>query len=483
MVKVLARTKLSLHKRMMLRLLGYFIARKIPQILRERQFWRIQDYTGYLGGIFRENILRFPWNKSIVGKYNINIKEFEYEDLKRLPITKKWPSVKPRLALTASVSTGTYYRKTIYYNFFDLKMTALQYKLYSKTIGITPAKTSLVISSGFDPQNRPFTSTLVGQVVEPLLGIKTLHLTHEEIDNKTIANFIKKHGPFDRILIFPIYLGRFKFHVDVDNLVHEKSMYLHTGTKLSANIFESVKEIFLRANVSKFEVVNLYGASEVGMIAWSKLKMANWVPEILEQDLILDSGFYTFVEYDINTGELGSEILTYDEIKTGRHYDILVTPVKSVFVPNYELGDVIEVIDKTPHQIKIKVVGRLGKPVEIRLNGRIVKAVEAPVAKVSGLSITFEGIRNILSELKVGRAYIFFDEQEKIVIIYTDKPLDKQKFLEKAIKYSETSSLITLLEHGYKLKNIHGTDAKPIMERIENITRKIEDIFIIPEES
>jgi len=437
--------------------------------------WKIRDYIEHLENIFNEVVLNYEWNKF----WRRHLGVFDYNQLSELGITHTWPNVRPAGTIATSVTTGTIRRKKIYYTKFDVEKFWVVSIKYAVLQGGLPANTGLFVSSGYDPNCIPFTSTLVGETGGYFYDVKILHLIYSEVSNERISKFIRKYGSFDGILIFVTYLHRFLNIVDVPNMVHEESIYIHTGDVLSYNVFVAIKKLFQRSNVSRFRISNTYVASEGGILGTNMKLVSSWNPEVQDIKLIPDSALYTFREFDPETGQLEEKMCLVDEIKEGCYYNLYITPLKSVFVPNYDLGDIVYVVKKTPSEIIIRVVGRFGVPVEFELGGRIIRAKEAAVIKMSGLSVISDKLLEKCGNQGVGKCLILVDNSKKSVRIYSERKLNMVRFLNECSRDPHTSSLITALELGYRLKNIYGDDAKEILNKYFEQFRKKHGVLVI----
>ena len=467
--------KPSLLERILLRIFASKIRKKAAKYLELTKDWKISDHIEHLEELFDKTILEFKWNKP----WRKRFKKFDYSQLRKVEITKYWPDTRPSRVIAVSLTTGTLRRKRIYYTRFDIERFWLVNMKYLMLFESIPENTSLFVSSGYDPNCMPFTSTLAGEAIGYFYNAKVLHLIYSEISNEPIARFVKKYGPFDSVFIFAAYLHRFLSIVDVPNIVHEKSIYNHSGDVLTHNIFEAIRELFQRSNISRFRISNAYGASEAGVLGMNMRLVSSWDPNVLNMNLILDGALYTFREIDPKTGRLEDEIYLIDEIKEKRYYAIYVTPIRSVFVPNYDLGDMIYIVKKTPSEIIMRVVGRFGVPVEIELDGEVIKAKETGVVKMSGLSVISDKLLEKCGSQGIGKCIIIVDNDKKLIRIYSERKLNIVQFLRACREDSHTSSLNTALELGYQLENIHGDEAKRVLDKYFNQLRKKYGVLVV----
>jgi len=467
--------RLTILKKILLRIYASLVRRKTFKYIEFTKGWKISNYIEYLEEIFNKTILGFKWNKA----WKKKLGEFNYSQLSEMKISKNWPSVRPARVITTSVTTGTLRRKRIYYTKFDVERLWLVGLKYAILLEGLPINTGLIVSSGFDPNCLPFTSTLLGENAGYFYKFRSLHLIYSEISNERIARFVGKYGPFDGVFIFVTYLYRFLNIVDVPNIVHERTTYVHIGDVLTHNVFSAIKELFQRSNVKRFRLSNTYGASEGGLLGTNLMTISSWDPKIQNMILVPDSALYTFREFDPKTGQLCDKIYLIDEIKEGHYYNLYITPLRSVFVPNYDLEDIVYIVKKTPSEIIIRVVGRFGVPVEIELDGEVIKAKETGVIKMSGLSVISDKLLEKCGSQGIGKCIIIVDNDKKLIRIYSERKLNIVQFLRACREDSHTSSLNTALELGYQLENIHGDEAKRVLDKYFNQLRKKYGVLVV----
>lgn len=461
--------------RIFLRFFGRRIRKDAIRFYEETKNWKVKDYIEYSEAIINEN-LNHSWNK----RWKRKIGDFDYSVLKKLEVTEVYPEIKPSKVVARTLTTGTVQSKRIYYTKFDVYHFWVIKIKYVYKLGAYPFRTSIAVTSGYTADCEPFTTTLLGEVAGYMYGAKNLHLTYDRLDEELVRKFVGRYGPIDRIFVFVTYLYRFVNHIHVEDMIHNDTVFATSGDVLTYNVYSAIKRFYERYNVDRFKIINLYGASEVGLVGFGSAVMSDWDPRVQNLEFAFDSALPTFREINLETGEIGDEILLLDEIKEGRQYIIYMTALKSVFVPNYDVGDLVSVEKKTGSELIIRVIGRYGRPLKIAWRGEEVVALEQSAIKLSGVSISSVETINTCGKVSGGPCIIIVDSRDKKIWIYTEKKLDLLEFSRACRENPNTISLLIALEQGWELKNVYGDEAKEFMNYFFEIKKKRTGILFIP---
>jgi len=258
---------------------------------------------------------------------------------------------------------------------------------------------------------------------------------HKKID------VIHKKIPFDVMFVVTPFLKIFFSSIEKNPFVDGATISVG-GTVATPDLRRGVREFAEKHNINLY-FMDIYGATEVGLMGaeGSKIGLSNAMA-------------YLPTHVGIIRTEDGKAVNILDAPR-GTRGEYLVSKFGDYMIPNYKIGDIIEVVETdtafgTP---AIRVLGRAPViPIEMRLSkiGEI-KAngmwfLRLPTCCLSGLiymGLLEEGINSL---------FVVEDRKTKSVCrIYVTKPLSVDKFKEAVLKYDPDFSatyLIRLIDEG-----------------------------------
>ncbi|MEX2689656.1 MAG: hypothetical protein Q6351_004960 [Candidatus Njordarchaeum guaymaensis] len=422
------------------KIFGFYLRRLVKKWCEETDGWKRNDWINYLKDRFEEK-KKTRWTRLMFPK----LMEYTYEELDSYPVTYNWPIYPSAFPVAAQwSSTGTVKRKLIKVTKEDILdivkgVGRLGYKYIMQ--GIIEKELLLYwreeSASGSLMKLQKIWSAKEAYLISPL-NIK------EEIPK------VKKNAPYDMISAStPASLVLLLKNIDFP-ILKEGGIIVSSGDLLSPSLKKLISEMIEGLGTSNFRIFDFYGSSETIMIAGGFVGMQEqkltYFPDLVSLRIQRADGSITDI-FRAKRGDVGTVIPT-----------ILMTLV----VPNYNLGDVIEVVNPGDgkHLPEIRVLGReiikidqdhpeLGK---IRgFSGAIVKFLGVPVS-------TYALDELFTNKLKTRYLVVLeMENNEGKVTIYTNRNINLNFVLEQLKNSRNLYNLYLLYKSGLlEFKLVHN---------------------------
>ncbi|MHA1589682.1 MAG: hypothetical protein ACTSVA_03640, partial [Candidatus Njordarchaeales archaeon] len=261
---------------------------------------------------------------------------------------------------------------------------------------------------------------------------------------------IVNHAPYDAVTgllgfiwyVFEKIVSKHDILSDVANLVT-------TGESLTPSVINSLKEIAEKWG-KEIKIFNGYGCAEGGLIAGS-----------LYQGKYYELLYYPdFVGLMILTQE--NELVNIFDAKIGTIGETIITLLKDMVVPNYALGDLIEVVGKNSKGIPIiRVLGRKAKRVRVKLpEFGEVEGLVGGILRIASIDFNTFAWEEALSNLTKDYFILVHDYRSYAkMLIYTSTPFEKEELFKELSKDPLQHALAKMIEREIiKLEIIHDPE-------------------------
>ena len=377
--------------------------------------WGISEWRTYQEDRF--NILKNnKWTKKIFpGLQNIS-----YDELVYYPITEDYPSLPSDFPAYKSLyTTGTIKKKLVKLTKDDMILFAkVVGRIVEKNWGINKAKRSLSIAG-----EREYISGVGAELADVFIQKNFTVYANNFIDK---LDEIKDKGPYDLLyaaqLLVIVLLERIK-----ENIFEDELIIVTGGDVFYESFVEFVKDKLHSLGVKDVHFCDLYAATETSLMAASRdvlkgLYELEMVPDICIQIIEKENGERVNI-FDAKKGEKGR---------------ILPTPMMTLMMPNYNIGDVIEIVGKHDSGLPIyRVLGRNLHKIKIKHPKLgVIEGQGGAMFKAFGLPINVYAFDKLMSKLKTKYLALVKKEGNKALIeLLTEKPLEKE-FIVQQIKTS-----------------------------------------------
>ncbi|MGQ4893225.1 MAG: hypothetical protein ACP6IQ_01215 [Candidatus Njordarchaeia archaeon] len=436
------------------KIFGFYLRRLVKKWCEETDGWKRNDWINYLKDRFEEK-KKTRWTRLMFPK----LMEYTYEELDSYPVTYNWPIYPSAFPVAAQwSSTGTIKKKLIKVTKEDILdiIKGVGRLGYTHIMREGIINKELLLHWGEEFASGNLMKLQVIWSAKKALVLNTLKLRKE-------ITKVKEKAPFDLIscatLASLVLLLR---NIDFP-LLKEGGTIVSTGDVLSPSIEKFIRESMERIGTTKFNIYDYYGSSETiliagGFVSEQDHKLA-YFPDILSLRLMKSDGKIIDI-FSANKGDVGLALPT-----------ILTT----LTVPNYKLGDIIEVVDtgNGKELPKIRVLGRESFSIEkehpelgeIRgISGATIKILGTPVNTYALDELLANKLKlKYLSILEISRSKGRF-------IIYTDKKTTAETILEAFKSDRRLTPIYQLYEAGLiDLEVIHD---KSVVENYEKLFLK-----------
>ena len=372
--------------------------------------WGVSEWKTYQANRFDE-LKKNEWtSKGFPGLKNIT-----YDELPNYNKTLEYPTFPEGFPAYKTVfSTGTIKRKLIKFTkddmFFIAKSTAAEFQKAANSVGKEVDRDFLALVGGD------------AYVSGSLAAIASLFMkrvvSFDPIQMKENYKRIKKLGPFNGIMGIQAFILVFLEQLD-ENIFGDDLWILEGGDILTPSVRNYLKERIDNLGDIDLRLIDVYGCSEGVLMA-----MAN---EFLNHDPSL----IIWPDMDIMLIEKeNGEMVNILDAKTGDKGVLYLTPMFTYMIPNYRLGDIIEISGysnkfKLP---KIRVLGR--ETYKITIKHPVLGEVEGfsgAHLRIFGIPFNTWAFDNLMS--KISSNYMLITEKEgnkAIFKLYIDKKVSKE---------------------------------------------------------
>ena len=335
-------------------------------------------------------------------------------------------------------STGTIRSKRIALSRNDLLIILRTAARVLGNIGKFPAKNVIGVAT-----DDPYASARFLFGGASIIGKKHISLKYKEIDERLPE--IKKKAPYDTMLsMISLAFGtlrKFKEH----NIPLEEPFVLGvTGDILTKSLRNRFQALIEELGVTDGHVHQFYACSEGGVMGASTPNTDNLV--------YYPDGTIMFLRND------QGEVYHMFDAPQGFVGEVLVTFLKEMIVPNFELKDVVEIV-KTRGDFgmpEYRVLGRKAviKEFDVPFVGRV-KGMAGAILRVAGLHLTSSDVVDTIERLGGISLTVIFDRgNEAEFHIYSERPIDERTLIEELLKTPETKTTGLLIKDGiYKIEN------------------------------
>ena len=418
----------------------FFVRRIVNRWVEKTRDWGKDEWINYLNEEF-DKLKRTKWTK----RFFPELEHMKYDDLINYKVIREYPSSPPDYpAFMEWKSSGTVKRKIIRFSRGDaLKMLrAAGRYLFDMGIGYS-TKNALAIytSEEFATSKIFLITTEMFAKKRFLASLLRLHEQEGEIVN---------HAPYDAVtglLGFIWYV--FEKIVSKHDILSDITNLITTGESLTPSVINSLKEIAEKWG-KEIKIFNGYGCAEGGLIAGS-----------LYQGKYYELLYYPdFVGLMILTQE--NELVNIFDAKIGTIGETIITLLKDMVVPNYALGDLIEVVGKNSKGIPIiRVLGRKAKRVRVKLpEFGEVEGLVGGILRIASIDFNTFAWEEALSNLTKDYFILVHDYRSYAkMLIYTSTPFEKEELFKELSKDPLQHALAKMIEREIiKLEIIHDPE-------------------------
>jgi len=403
--------------------------------------WGIEDWKTYQANRFDE-LKSNEWTRRAFPK----LKDVTYDELPFYDKTLEYPTFPDNFPAYRTIySTGTIKRKLIKFTKEDMLFIARtivgELQKATNSIGKVIDRNLLALAGG-----DAYVSGSVATIVS--LAVKRA-ITFDPIQMKKNISRIKKLGPFNVIAGILAFL--FVFLEQLDESIFSDDLWLVTGgdaltPSVQTYLKNKIKEL---SDVDPY-LMDSYGCSEGVMLGLSM--------EFLERDPSL----VIWPSLDIMVLEKeNGEMINILDAKKGDRGILYITPMFTFMIPNYKLGDIIEItgFSNKFNLPKIRVLGRQTYKVTIKhpVFGEI-EGISGAHLRIFGIPFNTWAFDRFMSKLSGNYTLIVEKEGNKALFkLYADKKISKE-FL---VKQFENDIDLQPIYHGI-INNVIDIEVKPI---------------------
>jgi len=426
------------------------LRRLVKKWCEETDSWKRNDWINFLKDRF-ETQKKSKWTRLMYP----SLQKYTYEELDSYPVTDEWPIYPSAFpAATQWFSTGTVKRKLIKVTKEDiLHIIKGVGRLGHKHIMTEIIEKELLLHWGEEfASGNLMKLQAIWSVKKPLL-LNTLKI-EKEIEK------LKKMAPFDTIsasTVASIVLLLMKIDFQI---LKEGGILVSTGDLLSPSIKKLIYERMKELGTTIFKIYDFYGSSETVMIAGGfvteREHKLTYFPDIVSLRLMKSNG----------------EIIDIFKAKKGDIGLALPTILNTLVVPNYHLGDIIEVLDPgNGHEMpKIRVLGRESFKIDKEhpdlgqltgFSGAYIKVYGIPINTYALDDLFAKKLKmRYLSTIELGRG-------KGRLLIYTENKISEATLLDLFSSIGELHPLYLLCRSG--LIEMEVVPDKEIVEKYEKL--------------
>ncbi|MGQ4891821.1 MAG: hypothetical protein ACP6IP_04940 [Candidatus Njordarchaeia archaeon] len=368
--------------------------------------WKKEEWRNYQAERF-EYLKGNPWTSQVFPE----IKKYTYETLLDYPATKDYPEFPEGFPAYRVVhTTGTTRRKFVKFTKEDAMLTAKAIgSIVIGQVGLGKIKNSLLIAG-----EEGYISAVATSILS-FFTKKYLSLYANEFVDK--LPLIYKKGPYDFFFAAQVIILSVLENMD-RNIFVDDVIISHTGDVMFPSFMEYVKERLSEFGVSRVHFADGYGTSEIPVIAVSE--------DFLRDKINLAPVAETCVQ--IIEKEDGERVNLFDA-KPGDKGRLLLTPLFSLMIPNYVIGDIVEVVGVDRRGIPTyKVLGRDLYKVRIkhpRLG--VIEGYSGAMFKIFAVPVNTYSFDELMGKLKTRYLLLITKEGNRAVLnLYTEKPISKE---------------------------------------------------------
>lgn len=344
-----------------------------------------------------------------------NLARVDYDDLVDYPSTDDYPEYPSDFPVEAYVyTTGTVKRKIVKFSKEDLMYNAKTIgALIFEAYGEEEVDNSLLIAGG-----RNYISGLGANILKMYTRRANLIYADEWLDR---IEHIKRRGPYDVIYGAQIILTGLLEKLD-QGIFSEEVTFVNMGDVLYQSIVEYWNEKIRALGDYELFVFDQYGASEVSLIASSK--------EYKKKKLDLSP--HPEMAIHILEKDDGKRINAL-KAKVGDRGRLLLTPLYTFVIPNYRIGDVIEIIGFAKNGLPYyRVLGKDLRKVSLKHPKLgVLEGYTAPMFKVFAVPVNIVAIDRMMARFKTKYLLLVKREGNKALFeLYTEKKISKEAILQ-----------------------------------------------------
>lgn len=374
--------------------------------------WNKDDWISYMDETF-DRLKKTRWTRRAFPElYDMN-----YEDLDNYKVIDEYPAIPsdyPKYLEWSS--SGSVKRKVIRLTRNDAIMMIRTLGRFANNIGVNNLKNILGITSV-----SPFATEKLITFGVPFLAKKTVITRIYELDNN--IKKIIKHAKYDGFVTLIGFLLPFlEKVVSKHDIFYDNVAIGLTGDVLTDSIVKKLDD-YLSKWISNYRIYNIYACAEAGILAASH---ENYHELIYYPDAagirVLSKGRLIDI-LKANKGTVGEAVLTI---------------FRELLIPNFKLGDLIEVIGQDS-KTKLPIISVLGKEVR-RISMDLptvgeVSGISGAVLRAAGAPLNTRAFDSVLAELGVDYLVIIDDYKLKAKFrIYTDKKINQEDFFKLLMK-------------------------------------------------
>ena len=377
--------------------------------IKETSDWRKDDWRAYLDKTFNE-LKKTSWTR----KFFPDLENLNYEDLDTYPIQYGYPSAPenyPRFLEWKS--SGTVKPKVIRFSRRDVIPMIRSIGRFAYNIGKYDAEKGLGITSV-----EPFATATMVKFGISLIAKKCISIPIYQLEEN--SKEIVRNAKYDGLVTLVGFLLPFlKKVVSKYDVFKDDAAFILSGDVLTESIVKKIESYIERWGIN-ISIQNFYACAEGGLIAASSTdyRQLIYYPEN--------------VGLRILTGK--RELIDIMNARKGDVGEAIITIFRELMIPNYALGDLIEVIGYDNSGLPIiSVLGRKIRKVAFELPGYgSIEGVAGAVLRVAGAPLNINALDEVLATFET--SYLIIIDDYKLnarFTIYSEKKINEDTFWEK----------------------------------------------------
>lgn len=367
--------------------------------------WSVEEWKDYQAKRFDE-MKKNPWTSKVYP----DLREVSYEDLLNYPMTVDYPEYPDGFpALIVIYTTGTTRKKTVMFTKEDALFNAKVIgALVHEMVGFDKAENVLSIAG-----ERNYVSEMAAKSIG-LFVKKNVMLYADEFVDK--LDYIVKRGPYDAIYAAQVVIMSLLEKIKT-KFLKDGAIILHTGDIMYESFVNFVNETVKKQGTNKVYLIDAYGASESPLLGVSHDSFNG----ILDLRPVLATSIFILEK------ENGERVNLLDA-DVGERGKLLITPMYTLTIPNYKIGDIIEITGRTKKGLPLyKVLGRdLYKVTFKHPKIGVVEGYSGAMFKIFAIPFNTYAFDKLMGRLKT--RYLAFIEKEATkatIKLYVEKDIDK----------------------------------------------------------